>query len=74
MINAINKAKTRRNVDLSMSIHSNRGSRYISKVYRWIFEYLEAFTTLNEFTVTVTLYLQMILKSYMRKLWRVYCF
>ena len=34
VINAINKAKERRNTDLPLIIHSDRGSQYVSKAYR----------------------------------------
>lgn len=34
VIDAINKAKTRRNTDLPLIIHSDRGSQYVSKAYR----------------------------------------
>lgn len=34
VINTINKAKERRNTDLPLIIHSDRGSQYVSKAYR----------------------------------------
>ncbi len=34
VIDAINKAKDRRNTDLPLIIHSDRGSQYVSKAYR----------------------------------------
>ena len=34
VINTINKAKERRNTDLPLIIHSERGSQYVSKAYR----------------------------------------
>ena len=34
VIDAINKAKARRNTDLPLIIHSDRGSQYVSKAYR----------------------------------------
>lgn len=34
MIDTVNKAKTRRNTDLPLILHSNRGSQYVSKAYR----------------------------------------
>ena len=35
VINTINKAKERRNTDLPLIIHSDRGSQYVSKAYSW---------------------------------------
>ena len=110
----INKAKTRRNIDQPLIIHSDRGSQYVAKeykkatenmqrsyskkafpwdnacmesfrsilkrewlnrfkirdykqAYRLIFEYLEAFTTRNEFTVIATLCHQMNSSEYIKE-------
>ena len=110
----INKAKTRRNIDQPLIIHSDRGSQYVAKeykkatenmqrsyskkafpwdnacmesfhsilkrewlnrfkirdykqAYRLIFEYLEAFTTQNEFTVIATLCHQMNSSKYIKE-------
>ncbi len=38
VINTINKAKERRNTDLPLIIHSDRGSQYVSKAYREVTE------------------------------------
>ena len=43
MIDTIKKAKARRNTELPLIIHSDRGSQYVSQAYRLIFEYIEAF-------------------------------
>ena len=110
----INKAKTRRNIDQPLIIHSDCGSQYVAKeykkatenmqrsyskkafpwdnacmesfhsilkrewlnrfkirdykqAYRLIFEYLEAFTTQNEFTVIATLCHQMNSSKYIKE-------
>ena len=34
MIDTVNKAKARRNTDLPLILHSDRGSQYVSKAYR----------------------------------------
>ena len=41
VIDTVNKAKSRRNTDLPLILHSDRGSQYVSKAYREVTEHFQ---------------------------------